>query len=411
MTPSATKSPAAKDVEAVLNYMVDDGITPWVYNRPTTRQDPHKTRVGGNYDPIRLVVQDARQHPELSLDQHAFQYVSQTTSLSPEDFYRNPNQKIQNVYYKEMQALIAKQMGAAQVVVLKHQVRNESKNGADGAAHYARGIHCDYSASWGETTYSDALNSLPPSERDQCSKGRFVVINAWRNISNAPIEQDNLAVCDETSLVKPDDYIPSEYRDYTNAGKQLRLASRHASQHRWYYLPNMTRDEVLLFKQHDSDTTLSGRSCFHTAFHDPTARSDAPPRESIEVRAVAFFPNHEPNTCPDRNPIAPIKAADRVQFALETVMFWPLPLKWFFRYTVGKSDGVSQLIDFLLSDPRNNWNLHHITDDTRSATKAMLLKDVTFAQHARATKAKLEGVAAAGRKRSPWTWWIFPSNW
>ena len=31
----------------------------------------------------------------------------------------------------------------------------------------------------------------------------------------------------------------------------------------------------------------------------PTARADAPPRESIEVRAILFFANHEgPNTCP-----------------------------------------------------------------------------------------------------------------
>ena len=60
----------------------------------------------------------------------------------------------------------------------------------------------------------------------------------------------------------------------------------------------MKKDEVILFKQWDSDRTLPGRLCFHTAFLDPNAPKDTPARESIEVRAIAYFPDHEPNTCP-----------------------------------------------------------------------------------------------------------------
>ena len=57
-------------------------------------------------------------------------------------------------------------------------------------------------------------------------------------------------------------------------------------------------DEVLLFKQFDSDTALPGRMTFHTAFVDPTVRPDAPERQSIECRAFLFFLDFEPNTCP-----------------------------------------------------------------------------------------------------------------
>jgi len=38
-----------------------------------------------------------------------------------------------------------------------------------------------------------------------------------------------------------------------------------------------------------SDTTTS-RKCRHTGFDDPTSPPDAPPRESIEVRTLVFFP-------------------------------------------------------------------------------------------------------------------------
>ena len=38
-------------------------------------------------------------------------------------------------------------------------------------------------------------------------KGRFVYISVWRSITTDPIENNHLAVCDETSLVSLDDYL------------------------------------------------------------------------------------------------------------------------------------------------------------------------------------------------------------
>ena len=65
-----------------------------------------------------------------------------------------------------------------------------------------------------------------------------------------------------------------------------------------YFFPKMQKDDVLLFKQFDSDTKLPGRMTFHTAFVDPTVRPDAPERQSIECRAFFYFFDSEPNTCP-----------------------------------------------------------------------------------------------------------------
>ena len=50
----------------------------------------------------------------------------------------------------------------------------------------------------------------------------------------------------------------------------------------------MRKDEVLLFKQFDSDPTQSARFTFHSSFSD-ASRTSLPPRESIEVRAMAIF--------------------------------------------------------------------------------------------------------------------------
>ena len=59
-------------------------------------------------------------------------------------------------------------------------------------------------------------------------------------------------------------------------------------EHRWYYVPEMTADEVLLLKCYDSKTDGRARFASHTAFTDPTTPPNAPPRESIELRALVF---------------------------------------------------------------------------------------------------------------------------
>jgi hypothetical protein len=51
----------------------------------------------------------------------------------------------------------------------------------------------------------------------------------------------------------------------------------------------MQRNEVLVFKCFDSAVDGRARFAPHTAFDDPTSPPDAPSRESIESRTIAFF--------------------------------------------------------------------------------------------------------------------------
>lgn len=57
--------------------------------------------------------------------------------------------------------------------------------------------------------------------------------------------------------------------------------------HRWWYFSNMTRDEALLVKFHDSDRSKALRTP-HTAFRD-TSFAHPKPRSSVEFRTVAYF--------------------------------------------------------------------------------------------------------------------------
>ena len=63
----------------------------------------------------------------------------------------------------------------------------------------------------------------------------------------------------------------------------------HGPGQRWYYAPDMQPDEAWLLKNFDSATAGTARFAAHSAFEDPTPWGQTPARESIEVRAFAFF--------------------------------------------------------------------------------------------------------------------------
>jgi len=191
------------------------------------------------------------------------------------------------------------------VKIFHHQIRNQdrlvsgaSKEGISTSTpvqpYAVNAIHSDSSSFHAESMFKMMVQSMP----EKCRTGRFLYINAWRNIADDPIMDNHLAVLDERTLVKPDDYIPVDLHGVGYDVLQFNLNARNARQHKWYYYPRMTKSEVLVFKQWDSDSSKAGRLCFHTAIKDPTAPLETPARQSIETRAFVFFPDHSPNTCP-----------------------------------------------------------------------------------------------------------------
>lgn len=63
---------------------------------------------------------------------------------------------------------------------------------------------------------------------------------------------------------------------------------RYNPAHRWFYFPNLERDELLLFKGFEGDGD-DKQNVLHGAFSLPDIPRGVPPRESIETRAFAFF--------------------------------------------------------------------------------------------------------------------------
>ena len=277
MSQVAELDTAPDTIEATVNYIVDNGSKLFTYTGGPGSTD---VRTGGEQDPRRVVIHNGRPHvQEFALDGDGFRFIRHDTKVA--DFFNED--EIKRAYYPEMEALVKAESGAKRVVVFDHTLRT-----ADDALREARKIrevvrraHNDYT----EWSGPQRVRDLLPDEADDLLSRRFAIIQVWRPIRH-PVETFPLAICDARSVAF-DDFVISE-RIYPNRKGQT-YAITYNPAHQWYWFPRMRRDEALVFKVFDSLKDGRARWTAHTAFDDPTAPPNARPRESIEIRTLAFF--------------------------------------------------------------------------------------------------------------------------
>jgi hypothetical protein len=276
MSQTAEFNTVADTIEATLNYIADTGEKLFTYTG-----GPGSTDVrSGTPDPHRAVIRNGRPHAgDLVLDREGFRFVKHHTKVT--DFF--DADQIRRIYYPEMEALVQAESGATRVVVFDHTLRT-----ADDALRESRKIrdvvprvHNDYT----EWSGPQRVRDLLPDEADNLLQRRFAIIQVWRPIRH-PVETFPLAICDARSLT-PAELVISERRYPDRVGQTY--AVTYSPEHRWYWFPQMRREEALVFKVYDSLKDGRARWTAHTAFADPTSPPDARPRESIEIRTFAFF--------------------------------------------------------------------------------------------------------------------------
>ena len=216
---------------------------------------------------------------QLSLDEQGFVFVLHHTQVA--DFF--DSEQLQSVYYPEVEQLIRRESGASRIVIFDHTLRSgdEPEREAKLIREPVLSAHNDYT----EWSGPNRLREFFAEQADELLKTRFAIIQVWRAI-NQPIQSNPLALADAKSVAM-DDLLVAERRYPHRIGQTYRL--KYSPNHRWYYFPEMRRDEALVFKVYDSLTDGRARFTPHTSFIDPASAADAPPRQSIEVRAFAFF--------------------------------------------------------------------------------------------------------------------------
>jgi hypothetical protein len=269
--------PAPDVIEATLNYIVNDGTKIFT---ETAMPGAGDVRTGGKPDPRRVPILNGRDRTgDFTLDRNGFHFVGHETAVG--DFFDEA--EVRRVYYPEMEALVKAESGASRVVVFDHTLRtaDDERRASLKIREVVPRVHNDYT----EWSGPQRVRDLLPQEAEDLLRRRFAIIQVWRPIRH-PVETFPLAICDARSLSAAN-LVVSERRYPDRVGQTYAIT--YDPQHAWYWFPRMRRNEAIVFKVFDSLIDGRARWTAHTAFQDPTSPPNARPRESIEIRTLAFF--------------------------------------------------------------------------------------------------------------------------
>lgn len=231
-------------------------------------------------DPHPMVIADGREAAP-SLDAEGFMLARHESAVN--DF--RDGAEVAASHSEEIAALIKVHTGADMVSITGPGILRFSEAsglaGTSDNSHPARFVHVDTT---GETAAGFARQATPEGK----TVARYAHYNVWRAFSGAP-QDVGLALCDHRSLASGDLMVADAIFDPPGGAPEWSFESwllAYNPAHRWTAFPNLTRDDVLIFKTSDS---LHANPAPHVAYNNPEAPADAPPRASIEMRALAFW--------------------------------------------------------------------------------------------------------------------------
>jgi hypothetical protein len=262
-------------MQAHISYTADTGEA--LVNE-TFGPNNIRRRSSGSTELKEVELADGRA-AELSLDRNGFELVEHRTQVRS---FFDPGE-LKSVYYPEIERLIKARSGASRVVVFDHTLRSGSEQEREEKLirEPVLSAHNDYT----EWSGPQRVRELMGDEAEALLAHRFAIIQVWRAIDQ-PIRANPLAVADARSIA-PEDLLVAERRYPHRVGQTYRL--KYNPRHRWFYFPQMRRDEAIVFKVYDSEKDGRARFTPHTSFEDPATPPGAPARQSIEARALAFF--------------------------------------------------------------------------------------------------------------------------
>lgn len=274
-------------IEAEINYVCRDSKINrrWV--------SPGFDINTGTYEAHTVGIRDGRPLKDgFRLDEHGFALVPHRSAVR--DF--DDKAQVDAVYPAEAQRVLLALTGADHFAPLGWIIRGSDAIAGGPIQPPGAEAHVDLSPDRAPARAKAVYEKAFPGGR---GFSRCLATSYWRCLS-APPQDWPLAVCESTSIA-PDEGTPNTMFVVDEMpDEQTRMAEmpdednapaasifHYSPAHRWWYFPDMTRDEVLVFKLYDSNHACAWRTP-HTAFHDPSY-ANAVTRRSIEFRSIVFF--------------------------------------------------------------------------------------------------------------------------
>jgi hypothetical protein len=239
----------------------------------------------------RLEIRNGRAEPKPSLEVEGLtiatfpskvirERMAEITAVVP--MFEKP--QVFRDYGQEMLPLIQKLTGAREVIAMQSSGVRYSPRAGKKRMTPAVWAHIDYDKDEIEVQLKDTLDYYGKPVKPF---SRYVLCQGWRPLS-APPQDFPLALCDGRT-VRTEDIIPMDYH-MISGDKEVTYrtrGARYSPRHKWWYFPDMTPDEMIVFKGYDS-ANPDGMRTLHVAFEDTTA-VDPVPRSSVESRYFALF--------------------------------------------------------------------------------------------------------------------------
>lgn len=211
--------------------------------------------------------------------------------------------EIQAIYYDEIASFAERISGCSYALVSGHISRNPEQAKLHEDYGPITFVHSDFTESYGELIkdfYSGDRNEAQMGldragiSSDQVAAAtRVLILQFWRNVGSREMDFP-LALCD-TETVSRDELRSFHVSNYAGGDFSFDtfgvVAPAEGGKHRWYTFPQMTQDEVVVFRTYDSLRVERSEPFWtpHSAFRDPNVPSGGPSRSSIEIRATCLF--------------------------------------------------------------------------------------------------------------------------
>ncbi|KAG9235238.1 hypothetical protein BJ875DRAFT_483389 [Amylocarpus encephaloides] len=209
-----------------------------------------------------------------------------SSQMRPENF--DDDEWIESVYLPELHSCICKALGAEDVTIFdwmlrkrtKSFPRREGEDDTEGAAQPSLSAHIDYTT----PELAGRLDKYFGENKEKMMQRKYQVINIWKPLTG-PCKDYPMAYLDPKSVDRDDDLLVVDevFPTVVNEVFQVHFNPNH----KWYYVPDQLDSEVAIFNAFDSE---KGQDIAvpHCSF-DLREMGSGIPRQSIEVRAFAFF--------------------------------------------------------------------------------------------------------------------------
>lgn len=148
----------------------------------------------------------------------------------------------------------------------------------------AKQIHNDYGLDFDDVVDRNPFFDFEAQRGlyDSTNATEYMLVNLWRPIKPMSTPCRSLPLCFlDASTLEPDDFVSIDSKSLG-----VTTALKDSARHQFYYYPDMTGDEVVVFKQFHQVRGEPGARMpvFHTAFPDPSANDETEGRVSFEYR-------------------------------------------------------------------------------------------------------------------------------